>query len=122
MINAVCSDAWSGRIRSHHQERLAIVYVRQSTLHQVLENQESTRLQYALVDRASALGWSSERVLVIDEDLGKSGAESQNRNGFQRSVSQEANATQARQNDSYQGIEAGRCMPRYRMQPVCLPG
>ncbi|MGB3299309.1 MAG: recombinase family protein [Phormidesmis sp.] len=88
MINAVCSDAWSGRIQSHHQERLAIVYVRQSTLHQVLENQESTRLQYALVDRASALGWSSERVLVIDEDLGKSGAESQNRSGFQRLVTE----------------------------------
>ena len=88
MSNASSGNDWSGRIQGHHQDRLAIVYVRQSTLQQVLENQESTRLQYALVDRATALGWPRERVLVIDEDLGKSGADSKNRSGFQRLVAE----------------------------------
>lgn len=88
MANSSSGNDWSGRIQGHHQDRLAIVYVRQSTLQQVLENQESTRLQYALVDRATALGWPRERVLVIDEDLGKSGADSKNRSGFQRLVAE----------------------------------
>jgi len=88
MSNSSSGNDWSGRIQGHHQDRLAIVYVRQSTLQQVLENQESTRLQYALVDRATALGWPRERVLVIDEDLGKSGADSKNRSGFQRLVAE----------------------------------
>lgn len=78
----------SEKIGSFHLERLSIVYVRQSTLQQVLEHQESTRLQYGLVDRAQALGWSRERVLVIDEDLGKSGATAVGRTGFQRLVAE----------------------------------
>lgn len=53
----------SEKILPSHWERLAVVYVRQSTLQQVLDHQESTRLQYGLVNRASALGWSEERVL-----------------------------------------------------------
>jgi DNA invertase Pin-like site-specific DNA recombinase len=64
------------------------VYVRQSTLQQVLEHQESTRLQYGMVDRTEALGWQPERVLVIDEDLGKSGATAVGRAGFQRLVAE----------------------------------
>ena len=76
------------KIRALHRERLAVVYVRQSTVQQVLEHQESTRLQYGLVSRAEALGWATERVLVIDDDLGKSGASAQNRAGFQRLVSE----------------------------------
>ena len=76
------------KIRAFHRERLAVVYVRQSTVQQVLEHQESTRLQYGLVSRAEALGWATERVLVIDDDLGKSGASAQNRAGFQRLVSE----------------------------------
>src|SRR5438270_1181720 len=76
------------KIRASHLERLAVVYVRQSTVQQVLEHQESTRLQYGLVSRAEALGWATERVLVIDDDLGKSGASAQNRAGFQRLVSE----------------------------------
>ena len=76
------------KIRAFHRELLAVVYVRQSTVQQVLEHQESTRLQYGLVSRAEALGWTIERVLVIDDDLGKSGASAQNRAGFQRLVSE----------------------------------
>ena len=76
------------KLRPHHLERLAIVYVRQSTLQQVSHHQESTRLQYDLVHHAQTLGWSSDRVLVIDEDLGKSGATAEGRSGFQRLVSE----------------------------------
>jgi DNA invertase Pin-like site-specific DNA recombinase len=65
-----------------------VVYVRQSTTQQVLEHGESTRLQYGLAKRARAFGWPEERVLVIDDDLGKSGANAQDRAGFQRLVSE----------------------------------
>src|SRR6266487_2368528 len=61
------------KVCNRHLERLAVVYVRQSTRQQVLDHGESTRLQYGLVERAVALGWQISRVLVIDEDLGKSG-------------------------------------------------
>ena len=74
----------SGKIDDHHQQRLAVVYVRQSTPRQVIENRESTRLQYALANRAVDLGWHPDRVLVIDEDLGQSGTSIENRPGFQR--------------------------------------
>src|SRR5262245_26827536 len=76
------------KILRQHLERLAVVYVRQSTPQQVLNHQESTRLQYGLEDRAMNLGWHEERVLIIDEDLGKSGASSEERVGFQRLVSE----------------------------------
>lgn len=82
------SNLRSEKIQPIHLDRLAVVYVRQSTLQQVLEHQESTRLQYGLVDRAESLGWQRERVLVIDEDLGKSGATAVDRTGFQRLVSE----------------------------------
>lgn len=68
--------------------RLAVIYIRQSSRQQVLDHQESTRLQYALVDRAVALGWQAERVMVIDEDLGKSGSSAVARTGFQRLVTE----------------------------------
>jgi len=67
--------------------RQAIVYVRQSTLKQVLENTESTERQYALVDKAIGLGWPRAQVLVIDEDQGHSAATATGRNGFQQLVS-----------------------------------
>src|SRR5262249_44819164 len=67
---------------------LAVVYVRQSTLQQITRHQESTRLQYGLVEHALALGWARPRVLVIDEDLGKSGATAEGRPGFQRLVAE----------------------------------
>ncbi len=61
------------KIAGRHRSRLAVVDVRQSTRQQVVGHQESTRLQYALVDRAVALGWDAGRVVVIDNDLGMSG-------------------------------------------------
>jgi DNA invertase Pin-like site-specific DNA recombinase len=72
------------KIRSWHLDRLAIVPVRQSTPHQVAANRESADRQYALVHRAIELGWPPERILVIDEDQGKSGATAEGRLGFQR--------------------------------------
>jgi len=78
----------SEKIRSEHLDRVAVVYVRQSTQQQVLLHQESTRLQYGLRQRAIDLGWEAERVVVIDEDLGKSGASAEGRSGFQRMVSE----------------------------------
>src|SRR5690242_5103608 len=78
----------SEKVWPWHRERLAVVYVRQSTVQQVLDHQESTRLQYGLVSRAQALGWETSRVLVIDDDLGKSAASAQGRAGFQRLVSE----------------------------------
>jgi len=64
--------------------KMAYVYIRQSSLMQVTRHGESTELQYALVQRAMALGWPRERVELIDEDLGKSGAHAEIRGGFQR--------------------------------------
>lgn len=78
----------SERISARHCDRLAVVYVRQSTAQQVLDHQESTRLQYGLVARAQDLGWARERILVIDDDLGQSGASAEARVGFQRLVSE----------------------------------
>jgi DNA invertase Pin-like site-specific DNA recombinase len=85
------NDTWQGyhdKVTSRHLDRLAVVYVRQSTMQQVLDHQESTRLQYGLVQRAIALGWSEARVLVIDDDLGQSGASAEGRQGFQRLVAE----------------------------------
>lgn len=74
----------SEKIAAHHWQRAAIVYVRQSTQQQVLEHRESTARQYALVDRAVALGWPSAAIEVIDEDQGVSGSSIEGRQGFQR--------------------------------------
>ncbi len=71
-------------IQPMHLERLALVYVRQSTPGQVLENRESTRLQYSLRERAEQLGWPRERIQTIDEDLGCSGSGEVKRAGFAR--------------------------------------
>jgi DNA invertase Pin-like site-specific DNA recombinase len=72
------------KIQPSHQERLAIVYVRQSSPQQVLEHRESAELQYDLARQAVALGWPQERVLVIDEDQGQSAASAEARQGFQQ--------------------------------------
>jgi DNA invertase Pin-like site-specific DNA recombinase len=74
----------SAKIRDLHLDKLAIVYVRQSSPQQVVENRESTARQYALADYAKLLGWPAERVIVIDEDQGQSGARAENRLGYQR--------------------------------------
>src|SRR4030095_11631232 len=78
------------KIRPWHLDRSAIVYVRQSTPQQVLEHQESTARQYALVDRATALGWPPEPVTSIDDDLGLSGQSAEGRLGFQRLLAEVA--------------------------------
>ena len=72
------------KLHEHHLWRQAIVYVRQSHPQQVLDHVESTARQYALVERAVALGWTPERVVVIDEDQGQSGQSAVTRLGFQR--------------------------------------
>ncbi|MGM9319381.1 recombinase family protein [Deinococcus aquaticus] len=76
------------KIEVNHLDRLAIVYVRQSTLAQLQHHQESTRLQYALVHHAAELGWAPDRVLVIDDDQGKSGTTATGRPGFTRLVTE----------------------------------
>jgi len=79
-------NAISPKIEPRHLGLRAVVYVRQSTARQVLVNQESTRRQYQLAERAQQMGWPAPQVEVIDEDLGLSGATSQARTGFQRLV------------------------------------
>lgn len=76
------------KVQSKHLARLAKVYVRQSTLKQLTKNQESTRRQYQLTEKAHSLGWPEPRIQVIDDDLGMSGVDSENRIGFQRLVSE----------------------------------
>lgn len=78
----------SVKIQDRHLAKLAIVYVRQSSPHQVLEHRESRERQYALADLAVAFGWPKDRVLVIDEDQGQSGKTAENRVGFQRLVAE----------------------------------
>jgi DNA invertase Pin-like site-specific DNA recombinase len=80
----------SPKIKPWHFERTAVVYVRQSTPQQVLEHQESTARQYGLVERAAALGWARADVVVIDQDLGKSGQSAEGRPGFQRLLAEVA--------------------------------
>jgi DNA invertase Pin-like site-specific DNA recombinase len=76
----------SGKIKSHHLGRKAILYVRQSSTHQVMHNQESRLLQYAMSDRLCALGW--REIEVVDDDLGRSAAGSAIRAGFERMVAE----------------------------------
>jgi DNA invertase Pin-like site-specific DNA recombinase len=74
------------KVQAHHLERSAYLYIRQSSMRQVLENVESTKRQYALRSRAIALGWRDEQIIVIDNDQGESGASAAWRQGFQRLV------------------------------------
>jgi len=76
------------KVTASHLRRDAYLYVRQSTVRQVFENVESTQRQYALRQRAVALGWPDERVFVIDVDLGLSGASATDRQGFQKLVAE----------------------------------
>jgi DNA invertase Pin-like site-specific DNA recombinase len=88
---ATVTRPWEGpseKVQGWHRDRLALVYVRQSTPQQVHDHQESTRLQYGLTSRAHDLGWAEARVVVIDDDLGKSGASADGRPGFQRLVTE----------------------------------
>src|SRR5215813_3980020 len=72
------------KIVAEHRERTAFVYARQSTPAQVLEHKSSTERQLGLAERAAELGWSPERIVIIDDDLGRSGKSVEGREGFQR--------------------------------------
>src|SRR6266849_6997626 len=84
----IAPSATDERLTTAHRAKLAYVYLRQSSVYQVRQHQESTELQYRLVDSAVGLGWPHERVQVIDEDLGKSGAGSVERHGFQKLIAE----------------------------------
>jgi DNA invertase Pin-like site-specific DNA recombinase len=76
------------KVNPSHLQRLAYIYVRQSSLKQVYQNQESQRYQYRLQQRALELGWPKDRIRVIDRDLGLSGQEAEHRTGFQELVAE----------------------------------
>ena len=76
------------KVTPHHLKRAALLYVRQSTMRQVFENTESTKRQYALQDRAVALGWPREEIIVIDGDLGHTATAAGDREGFERVVTE----------------------------------
>jgi DNA invertase Pin-like site-specific DNA recombinase len=78
----------NGKVTAGHLKKTAYLYIRQSTLRQVFENTESTQRQYALRQRAVALGWPGERIEVIDCDQGLSGASTAEREGFQKLVAE----------------------------------
>ena len=90
-MSALTSREWNrqpGKVTAEHRDRLAVVYVRQSTLRQVQENTESAKMQYGLAERAAELGWVPSRIVVIDEDMGHSAGGGQDRPGFTRLVSE----------------------------------
>ena len=76
------------KVTIRHLKRNAYLYIRQSTLRQVVEHTESTKRQYALQQRAVALGWPMDKIVVIDSDLGQSGASAADREGFQKLVTE----------------------------------
>jgi DNA invertase Pin-like site-specific DNA recombinase len=80
--------ASSELVTTHHLTRKALIYIRQSTPHQMLTNQESLRLQYALEQRAIELGWRPDHIEIIDADLGVTGSSAHHRHGFQDLVAQ----------------------------------
>jgi len=75
-------------ITPQHRARKAMIYVRQSSPHQAISNQESLRLQYALQNRALELGWSAQAIEVIDCDLGTTAASAEHRAGFKELLAQ----------------------------------
>jgi len=107
------------KIKPAHTQRSAFVYIRQSTASQVEHNRESTQRQYALVDRAVELGWQRERVNVVDEDLGVSGASTDKRSGFARLIA----AVALRLAGIVLGLEASRLARNnadwYRLLDLC---
>jgi DNA invertase Pin-like site-specific DNA recombinase len=82
------SEQTAAKVTGAHLARTAYLYVRQSTLRQVLTNTESGARQYALRQKAIALGWPAERIVTIDTDQGQSGASAADREGFQRLVAE----------------------------------
>ena len=107
------------KVTAEHLQRAAYLYIRQSTLRQVLENTESTERQYALRRRAVALGWPEDRIVVIDHDQGQSGASASEREGFQRLVA-DVGLGQA---GIVMGLEVSRlarnCADWHRLLEIC---
>src|SRR5919201_5083508 len=85
---SVTAPAAVSKVTASQLARTAYLYVRQSTLRQVVSNTESGQRQYALRQRAVALGWPAEQIVVIDQDQGHSGASAADRKGFQRLVAE----------------------------------
>jgi DNA invertase Pin-like site-specific DNA recombinase len=113
------SQLTTHKIRPDHLDRLALIYVRQSTLIQVRENTGSTARQYDLVQRALDLGWPREQIVVVDQDQGRSGASADGRDGFQFLVA-EAGLGRA---GAVLSLEASRlarsCSDWYRLIEIC---
>lgn len=109
----------NSKITDEHRVKLAYVYVRQSTVWQVEHNTESTVRQYELKDRAVALGWPATNIKVIDQDLGKSGARSDGRQGFQQLLA-DISLGQAGIVLSLEAARLARnCSDWYRMLELC---
>src|SRR5215472_8813459 len=109
----------SEAVQPTHLERLALVYVRQSSPHQVLANQESLKLQYDLKQHAVAAGWDPARVRVIDTDLGRSGRTAQGRRGLEEVVSL-VNQEQVGMLSSYDVTRLARnCTDWYQLLDLC---
>lgn len=109
------------KILPRHRDRLAAIYVRQSTMQQVERHRESTQLQYGLQEHARRLGWPPERILVIDDDLGISGTSSVGRAGFQRLLAEVA----LDHVGLILGVEMSRlarsCRDWYQLLDLCAP-
>jgi DNA invertase Pin-like site-specific DNA recombinase len=107
------------KIQPTHLRRTAFIYIRQSSAAQVEYNRESTARQYALVERALALGWQRDQVCVIDEDLGLSGASTTKRTGFARMTAEVALGHAG----IVLGLEVSRLAPNnadwYRLLDLC---
>ena len=112
-------QSFASKIRPDHLDRLAQVYVRQSTMIQVRENTASTARQYDLAGRARDLGWPQERIQVIDQDQGHSGASTAGRDGFQHLVAQVGLG----RTGAVLSLEASRlarsCSDWYRLIEIC---
>jgi DNA invertase Pin-like site-specific DNA recombinase len=106
-------------IQGDHRQKLAYVYLRQSTLSQVRHNQESTERQYALQDQAQALGWPSERIVILDGDLGLSGTQMANRPDFKKLVAE----VSLQKVGAIFSLEASRlsrsCLDWHRLMDLC---
>jgi DNA invertase Pin-like site-specific DNA recombinase len=78
----------NSKIQSYHQQKMACIYLRQSTMFQVMHNQESTERQYALHQKAQQYGWDTSRIRIMDGDLGQSGSHTTNREDFKTLVAE----------------------------------
>ena len=115
MLNLIATP----KIQADHLDRQALIYVRQSTLAQVLENTGSQARQYDLTKRAYELGWPQERIVVIDQDQGCSGASATGRHGFEQLIA-EVGLGHAGAVFSLEASRLARsCSDWYRLLEIC---